>query len=111
MSVKQHASNELMQDLADIVEGVFLQFVENIDPNTAKMLGIEASMQLASEWGGRNIYIPQGMKCNVQSRDEQVYEMFTGKNFDEICSYFGISEQWAYKIIKRQREKLRNKIG
>lgn len=101
-----HVANDLLVDIADISEGVVISTL-GIDVAVARMVAIEIAMQVACEWGGRNIYIPCGNKIHVSNRDAEVYAMFTGGNIAEVARYFGISDQWAYKIIDRERKRER----
>lgn len=104
----EHHANELLADLARIATDVVKQFGE-LPEDKARLVGIEVAMQVADEWGGHNIYIPQGSKLHIASRDLEVWEMFTGSNHKQLASHFGMSEQWVYKIVKRVRARIQDK--
>ena len=99
----EHVANELLSDLACIVSKS-LKDANALDEDEARLIGIKAAIDVAKHWGGQNLYIPQGLKIKIASRDEQVWAMFTGNNQKEIALHLGISEQWTYKIIRRMRE-------
>jgi Mor family transcriptional regulator len=100
-----HHANELLADLARIATDMVKQFGELPD-DKARLVGIEVAMQVAEEWGGHNIYIPQGAKLHIASRDLEVWELFTGNNHKDLARHFGMSEQWVYKIVKRVKKRI-----
>lgn len=104
----EHHANELLADLARIATEQLKQ-LSGLDDDKARLVGIEVAMQVADEWGGHNIYIPQGSKLHIASRDLEVWEMFNGKNVKAVASHFGMSEQWVYKIVKRVRARIQDK--
>ncbi|MFV2030847.1 Mor transcription activator family protein [Neisseria sp. S1] len=93
---------ELLSDLAAKVSEEVSQ--KGMDKKSAKAVGDSVAKRMAREWGGQNIYIPQGVLWGIDERDLEIFEKFDGTNQRELAKEYGFSEQWIYRIIERVRQ-------
>ena len=93
---------ELLSDLAAKVSEEVLQ--RGVDKAAAKAVGDSVAKRMAREWGGQNIYIPQGILWGIDERDLEIFEKFDGTNQRELTKEYGFSEQWIYRIVERVRQ-------
>lgn len=54
---------------------------------------------LSKRLGGQDIYLPGPDKT---SRDAQIRQEFNGRNLDEICRKYNLSERRIYQIVERK---------
>lgn len=91
-------------DLSDIVHGESIK--QDIDENTAQKLAASIAIETAKMYAASIVYIP---KKPVQLlRQIKIYrEIREGYPVSEVARNNGVSEQWAYKIYRDRREKMR----
>lgn len=95
--------SELLVDLASHC-GKTLVNALHIDEEQAFQIGREVAEQMASHWGGQNVYFPMGLTYKLSQRDRQIYADFTGNNHSDLVRKYGVSLQWVYKIIRTIRK-------
>lgn len=88
---------------------------ESIAAGLAEMLGLapDAADQAAYDvlrrvletCGGEYFYVPKDIRLAAHGRDIEVWRKFTGHNQRQLAREFGITVQYVYQIIARQREK------
>lgn len=88
---------------------------ESITAGLAEMLGLtpDAADQAAYDvlrrvletCGGEYFYVPKDIRLAAHGRDIEVWRKFTGHNQRQLAREFGITVQYVYQIIARQREK------
>lgn len=61
------------------------------------------------EYGGQRVYFPKGR--NVKADPEQVWESFTGRNYEELSTLFGVSVRRVQQIIAKRTAPLRHSQG
>lgn len=71
----------------------------------AEEFGADVADDIAEVWGGQNFYIPMDMIAKARSRDEELYDEFTGDNHNELALKYGLSVQHVYRIVRRVRER------
>lgn len=55
--------------------------------------------------GGEYFYVPKDIRLAAHGRDLDVWREFTGHNQRQLARKYGITVQYVYQIIARQREK------
>ncbi|MBI5626094.1 MAG: DNA-binding protein [Nitrosomonadales bacterium] len=65
--------------------------------NIAAETGTEVADDIASHWGGQNVYFPFDMAAR---RNAQIYAKFTGDNHDKLAMEFNVSVQHIYRVLK-----------
>ena len=73
---------------------------ENMAKTAAKRLADE----LATFWGGQQVYIPM----DLVRRNKAIYDAFTGDNQHELARKFRMSTNHIYQIIKCERDRRRH---
>ena len=90
-------ASELLDALAAIVDDERLR--------GADRLGERVATRVGHEWGGQRLYIP---KDRVR-RDRDIYELFTGNNYNELARRFRLAENTVRRIGTQERERRRPK--
>ena len=90
---------ELLIDLADHTSKV-VKDLAGLDQDLCDRIGQELTMQMAFNWGGQNIYFPEGHQLKVAELHLRIYNRFNGTNHDELVKEFGISLQHVYRVVK-----------
>jgi len=105
------ALNQYPEVLASMREELITALIDNcISDEIAQYAAYIAVEKIMKTWGGSQIYIPKGIKFNATERHKLIIKQFTGNNHKELCIKYGVTRQWLYKIIKRQRENFRNNL-
>ena len=67
---------------------------------------------LASEQGGRAIYLAKGIAVQLNARDRQMCAEFRGNNYDELARKYDLTDMRIRQIIGAWRlEQYRNRQG
>lgn len=93
---------DLLFDLAKRVQNMLVKKV-GLEDALAQHIGFEISRELAENWGGQQIYVPQWLCMMRHSRDEEIWREFNGHNHAALAKKYRISLQWVYSIVKRMR--------
>ncbi|WP_345859297.1 Mor transcription activator family protein [Shewanella algae] len=67
-------------------------------------LALDLIRAMSRHFGGQQIYFPRGVQLDAHLRDIQIWELFDGKNVQELVRQFGVSHQTVYKAIARMRD-------
>ncbi|TAG43988.1 MAG: hypothetical protein EAZ30_17625 [Betaproteobacteria bacterium] len=101
------------ENLRTIAEWNFVQLVEDWD-----MLGIKPDAQtlpklalialrqterLSTEEGGNALYLNKGISYRASLRDRDMFERFTGRNYDELGKQHHISPMRVRQIMRAMR--------
>lgn len=100
---RRSRSPEMLSDLAQTVSQKLQNLVE-LDKDLSEHVGLEVARCIAEHWGGQYIYFLKDDNFIRPSRDQQIYDEFTGNNHSELVRKYGISLQWLYSIIKYKRK-------
>jgi len=101
MMQKNSQYPEILQDLkAHILITVKNESIAN---DVAEKIAHIASENIRKSWGGMMVYIPKGKVYELNSRDQKIWDDFTGSNHHQVCKKYDISLQWLYKVIAIQR--------
>lgn len=98
---------ELLDYLAQIITKTLIDLVE-MDKEISEHLATDIVNQVAKNWGGQLLYIPQGLSLKICARDREIWNDFDGSNHAVLAKKYNTSVQWLYKIIKNQRAANRN---
>lgn len=102
MKENSSTAGDLLQALADHVAQSAKETLQ-ISDEQAEAHGIEVAMQMASVWGGQQLYIPKGIHLQASKLHQQIFDEWKGRNQREIAMKHGISLAFVYKVIKRMR--------
>ena len=76
----------------------------DLDTEQAESISTEFINHLMRNWGGQQIYIPNGAYIQTTKRDIDLYREFRGNNSYELAKKYNISVQWVYQIVNRMKE-------
>lgn len=65
----------------------------------AKIVGVDAFINLCREFGGSTLYLPTTRKVLKPVRDEEIKREFNGSNIRELATKHGICETQVRKIL------------
>jgi Mor family transcriptional regulator len=86
-----------------------LQFVgqtlveEGIDVPLARRAAFATCERIRREYGGQPIYLTAGHFYELSLREEEIYRKFSGDNYNELASEFGVTPRWVRELVKRAR--------
>jgi Mor family transcriptional regulator len=66
----------------------------------AELIGLEATLMLAHEFGGRQLYFPQPARIVQEARDRRIRAEFNGYNIDDLSRKFEMSERSIRRVIE-----------
>lgn len=69
--------------------------IDNLDEeqqNLANIIGFENYINLVSEYGGQNVYVPKLDNLAKLSRNLAICNEFTGYNYKALSKKYGLSE-------------------
>ena len=76
----------------------------------AKIIGMEAYMNLVETYGGSSVYIAKGDRIKNFQRDSEIVQKFTGNNYYALAKEYGLSERAVRNIIKEQNNGLNEQL-
>ena len=94
---------EVLQELKDSVMASLIE--HGINEDIALKSAHAAAEIMRRNWGGMLVYICKGLEYEISQRDMAVWREYNGHNRHALCKKYDITEQWFYKIKKRQQEK------
>lgn len=80
-----------------------------MDETTARINMREIAHNLARQYGGQYLYVPQDTQFALTRRDEQIYAELASGNANEVARKHGISVQQVYAINRYVRQELMRK--
>lgn len=104
MSEKRH---ELLADLASLAERLFLEY--EIPSAAANVVANALADHLADHWGGQNITFPKDFRWKLSKVELDIYDQFTGRNYDVLAKHHHMTERGVRKLIDRVRRRLQNR--
>lgn len=75
----------------------------------ADLIGLENYKKLVIAYGGLQLYIPKPDSFSRTARNEQIRAEFTGSNFKELASRYGLTEVQIRSIVNDIVQKVRNR--
>lgn len=90
--------------LACIARVVREHVAAHVPPADAASIGFAAAEAVRHEFGGQQVYVPQGLHYALAQRDRDIYAAWRPPaNTAEICRQYGISERHLYRIASAVR--------
>lgn len=68
----------------------------------AEIIGIDNLLELASHFGGTQIYIPQMDKLLKNVKYKAIIEEFDGFNIRQLSKKYNVSESTIYRLVRDQ---------
>ncbi len=68
----------------------------------ANIIGIDNLLELASHFGGTQIYIPQTDKLVKNVKYKKIIEEFDGFNIKQLSKKYNVSESTVYRLVRDQ---------
>lgn len=65
----------------------------------AELIGLENYKRLVQHYGGLQLYIPKPDSFSRAARNEQIKAEFTGSNFKELATRYGLTEVQIRSIV------------
>jgi Mor family transcriptional regulator len=97
--------NELFADLVTTAERLLQEY--DLQAPAATLIANALADHLADHWGGQNMNIPKDYRRKLSLRELEVYDRFSGDNFDTLARDFGMTERSMRRLIARVRDRLR----
>ncbi len=88
--------------LVAVMEAAFRR--AGLDEEQATRLALAGMLAQAEYAGGRQIYIPQGMRLRNALRDAEIYRKAKRGNIAQLVTEYGLTEVRVYEIIRQQRQ-------
>lgn len=88
--------------LVAVMEAAFRRV--GLDEEQATRLALAGMLAQAEYAGGRQIYIPQGMRLRNALRDAEIYRRAKRGNIAQLVTEYGLTEVRVYEIIRQQRQ-------
>lgn len=98
---REHA-RELLLEVADETERVLVEML-GVDRERAAHAGYEVARAVAERLGGGTHYVPKADSMARHSRDEAIWNDYSGSNVPELVRRYRLSRQWIYRIVARMR--------
>ena len=96
--------NELLSDLVAMAESVLQE--HGVSSQMATITANSLADRLADHWGGQNISFPKDFKWKLAKLELEIYDRFTGRNYDELAMAYSMTERGIRKLIARVRAKV-----
>lgn len=79
---------------------------EGVSSAKASEIALNIMGDLRVEFGGQNIYFPQGKNEKVEAKAAELFDKFSaGTSIEELAFEYQHSIQWIYKLIADERAK------
>lgn len=90
----------------DVLDDLQDQLIEQLtelgfDSESTQIAAHKMKAHFRKHWGGQGIYF--GKSKDLTERDTAIFEMYNGRNKEDVLRKFDISEQHFYSIIKKVR--------
>lgn len=101
MAVKRH---EMLTDLADTARELMTDY--GVPAIAAELVADALADHVAKRWGGQQFTIPKDVRFSNFKRDLEIFQRFTGDNYDALASEYHLSERGMRKLISRVRAQI-----
>ncbi|WP_405118699.1 Mor transcription activator family protein [Pseudomonas leptonychotis] len=98
---------ELAASMAAVIGGCLLK--HGIQEREAEEISLFVLDEVRREYSGQNIYFAREDKLKGSERNAEIYDRWQCNELSihEIARDYGFSLQWAYRIIRLERERRR----
>jgi len=100
---------ELLEDLAAATSELVQKKLPSMSADDAADVGIALAEHLRHHWGGQSFYVPRGGQFEARQKHLDIWKEFNGRNHRQLAKKHGVSLQQVYVVIRRMRQKLRDK--
>lgn len=90
---------EFLADLIDHTSNVLTQ--NGVDKSQAQTIAKDVSKRMCDVWGGQLIYFPYWLRMDIDQRDRDIYNDYTGDNVSQLSRKYGLSVQSIYRSINK----------
>lgn len=97
--------NELFADVVTAAERLLQEY--DLDNKAASLIANSLADHLADHWGGQNLSFPKDYRRKLSERELEVFDRFSGDNYDTLARDFNMTERGMRKLIARVRDRLR----
>lgn len=74
-----------------------------IAADLSRQVAESTTEHIRENFGGLQLYIPIGVQYRLGNRDKEMYERFTGSNYDELAKAYSLSSMQVRRIIRAVR--------
>ena len=97
-------SCELLAFMAEVLTDMVKRC--GIEGQKASEVAVETMLRLRTEFGGQQLYFPQGAMQRNDEKADAIYDKFMkGSSVEELAAEFGHSIQWIYSLIADARSR------
>lgn len=89
-------------ELRDVLSAHFMR--KGVEAEKAGQEGDEVSVLLANHFGGRQFYLPTGVRIKAAILRRDICRLFNGKNGGDLAKKFGVSHRYIQIVIAGQRK-------
>ncbi len=68
-------------------------------PMLVEVIGLENTLKVAQRLSGLDLYFRKIDTLLQRKRDELIRRQFTGSNYRDLASKYGLSERWIREIV------------
>jgi len=94
----------LQSDLKGVVERVLIE--HEVPESVAAIATTALRNRLADYWAGQTISFPKHYRWKLDKLELEIYDAFTGSNFDELARRHNMTERGIRILIARVRAKI-----
>lgn len=101
----QQRRDELMESLRKLLERMLIEHGHS--STAALVMASDCTDQYAQMVAGQTICYPKDHRFKLQSRENEIYSQFNGRNVPELAMQYDMTERGMYKLIARVRKRMR----
>lgn len=95
------------ENLQLIAEWLYVQAAEDEEPaptpqrlEQLALLALRQTERISTELGGAALYLNKGVRYRATLRDREMFDRFTGHNYDELARHYGLTSTRVRQILK-----------
>lgn len=98
---------ELAASMAAVLSGCLLKY--GFQGRQAEEISLFVLDEVRRVYGGQNVYFAREDRLKGAERNAEIYERWQRNELsvDDIAREYGFSLQWAYRVIRQERERRR----
>ncbi|WP_343292962.1 Mor transcription activator family protein [Vandammella animalimorsus] len=101
MRIRRH---EFFEDFVAAATRILVEL--GISQAESELAASALADHVASHWGGQNLNVPMDWRRALTRLELEIYNKFSGDNYDELARHYGISERTVRRYINRIRKRL-----
>lgn len=103
MSTTSAEYPEILTDLATQATELLMKRA-GLERPKAEQLGRDLAEHIRQHWGGQPIYLTKGVRYDARRKHEQIWQEFSGDNYEALAKKFNLSVRHVYDIVDAMRE-------